>query len=386
MRAHRHVALALGLALVCAAAASSAAAAPVVRAPSAILLEASGGKVLWEKDADRPLPIASLTKIMTMTLVLEALRDGKVTLDDVVVGSALARSMGGTQIWLEEGEQMSLRDMLYAVAVGSANDCAVALAEHVAGSVDEFVRLMNQRAAQLGMTHTHFANPTGLDAPDNYSTARDLALLSRYAVTLPLFLELTSTWDYYVRKGTPKEVWLTTFNKLLKQYPGYDGIKTGFTDTARYCLAATAKRDGLRLIAVVLGAPTAKERTADVRALLDYGFRAYEAVKVLPGGSAVASVEVWKGAQDRVDAVAAEDVYVVVPRGQRGRWQKEVVLPKPVVAPVKKGQVVGVLVFTREGEKVAEVPLVAAAEVPRGNVVKIFLQTTRQLLRSLFRR
>lgn len=385
MRAHRHLVLALSLALVCATAASSVAA-PVVRAPSAILLEASGGKVLWEKDADRPLPIASLTKIMTMTLVLEALRDGKVTLDDVVTGSALARSMGGTQIWLEEGEQMSLRDMLYAVAVGSANDCAMALAEHVAGSVDEFVRLMNQRAAQLGMTNTRFANPTGLDAPDNYSTARDLALLSRYAVTLPLFLELTSTWDYYVRKDTPKEVWLTTFNKLLKQYPGCDGIKTGFTDTARYCLAATAKRDGLRLIAVVLGAPTSKDRMADIRALLDYGFRAYEAVKVLPGGSAVASVEVLRGAQDKVDAVVAEDVYVVVPRGQRGQWQKEVVLHKPIVAPVKKGQVVGVLVFTREGEKVAEVPLVSAAEVPRGNVVKIFLQTTRQLLRSLFRR
>lgn len=385
MRAHRHVALALGLALMWAAAVSSAAAAPAVRAPSAILLESAGGGVLWEKDADRPLPIASLTKIMTMTLVLEALRDGKVSLDDVVTGSALARSMGGTQIWLEEGEQMSFRDMLYAVAVGSANDCAVALAEYVAGSVDEFVRLMNQRAAQLGMTHTRFANPTGLDAPDNYSTARDLALLSRYAVTLPLFLELSSTWDYYVRKGTPKEVWLTTFNKLLKQYPGYDGIKTGFTDTARYCLAATAKRDGLRLIAVVLGAPTAKDRTADIRALLDYGFRSYEAVKVLPGGSAVASVEVLKGAQDKVDAVVAEDVYVVVPRGERSRWQKEVVLRRPVVAPVKKGQVVGALVLTQEGKKVAEVPLISAAEVPRGNVVKIFLQTTRQLLRSLFR-
>ncbi|MDI6871607.1 MAG: D-alanyl-D-alanine carboxypeptidase family protein [Bacillota bacterium] len=354
-----------------------------VEAPSAILVEAGSGKVLFAKSADRKQPIASLTKIMTMVLALEALRDGKVKLTDLVTGSALAKSMGGTQIWLEEGEQFSLKDMLYAIGVGSANDCAVAVAEYLGGSFEGFVAAMNRKAKELGMNNTHFSNPTGLDDADNYSTAADLATLCRYAVTLPMFLELSSAWEYWVRKGTPKEVWLTTFNKLLKFYPGYDGIKTGFTDQAGYCLASTAKRGGLRLIAVVLGEPTPQSRSADVVKLLDYGFRLYEAVEVAKAGTVVGQVEVLRGHEPQVEAVVSEDFHVAVPRVGEKKVATELRLDRHRVnAPVRKGQALGVLVALQKGREVGRVGVVAARDVPAGSWYRLFGQMTRAILRA----
>lgn len=355
-----------------------------VDSASAVLMEAGGGAVLFAKDADRKQPIASLTKIMTLTLALEALRDGKVKLTDPVVGSALAKSMGGTQIWLEEGEQLSLKDMLYAVGVGSANDCAVALSEYLGGSFEGFVAAMNRRAKELGMKNTHYSNPTGLDDENNYSTAYDLAVLSRHAVTLPMMLTLSSTWEYWVRKGTKQEIWLTTFNKLLKSYPGYDGLKTGFTDKAGYCLVSTAKRGGLRLIAVVLGAATPQVRTADVQRLLDHGFRLYESVEVAKAGTPVAKVEVYRGHDPQVDAVTAEDFFVAVPRTGEKTFTKELRLKQSRVwAPVKKGQVLGELVAVQAGKEIGRVPVVAAKDVPAGSWFRLVVQTTHALLRSL---
>jgi D-alanyl-D-alanine carboxypeptidase (penicillin-binding protein 5/6) len=354
-----------------------------VTAPSAILIEAGGGKVLFAQNADRPQPIASLTKIMTLILALEALRDGKVRLTDLVTGSALAKSMGGTQIWLEEGEQFSFQDLLYAVGVGSANDCAVALAEYLGGSFEGFVAAMNRKAKELNLKNTHFANPTGLDDEQNYSSAADLATLSRYAVTLPLFLELSSTWEYWVRKGTPKEVWLTTFNRLLKFYPGYDGIKTGFTDRAGYCLASTARRGGLRLIAVVLGAPTPQSRSADVTRLLDYGFRLYEAVAVAKAGTVVGRVEVLRGRDPEVEAVVGEDFHVAVPRmGDKTVATALRLDRRRVNAPVRKGQVLGALVALQGGQEAGRVPVVATRDVPAGSWFHLFAQMTRALVRT----
>jgi D-alanyl-D-alanine carboxypeptidase (penicillin-binding protein 5/6) len=357
-----------------------------VQAPSAILVEAGSGRVLFAQQVDRPQPIASLTKIMTLTLALEALRDGKVKLTDQVVGSALAKSMGGTQIWLEEGEQFPLKDMLYAVGVGSANDAAVAIAEYLGGSFEGFVSAMNRKAAELGMKHTHFANPTGLDDEHNYSTAEDLARLCRRAVTLPLFLELSSTWEYWVRKGTPQEVWLTTFNKLLKSYPGYDGIKTGFTDKAGYCLASTAQRGGLRLVAVVLGEASPQARSADVQRLLDYGFRLYEAALVAKAGTAVGSVEVLRGHDSRVEAIVELDFNVAVPRVGGKKVTTQVRLDhRRVAAPVKKGQVLGELVAFHEGREAGRVAVVAAREVPAGSWFRLFGQMITAVVRSLLR-
>ncbi|MGE5507204.1 MAG: D-alanyl-D-alanine carboxypeptidase family protein [Chitinophagales bacterium] len=355
-----------------------------VGAPSAILIEAGSGKVLFARNADQKQPIASLTKIMTLTLALEALRDGKVKLTDVVVGTALSRSMGGTQIWLDEGEQFTLKDMLYAIGVGSANDCAVAVAEYLGGSFEGFVKVMNRRARELGLKNTHFSNPTGLDDEQNYSTARDLAILSRHAVTLPMFLELSSTWEYWVRKGTPKEVWLTTFNKLIKFYPGYDGIKTGFTDKAGYCLASTARRGGLRLIAVVLGETTPQARQADVQKLLDYGFRLYESVEVAKSGTVVGRVEVFRGHDPTVDAVLAQDFFVAVPRVGEKKVATEVKLThRRISAPVRKGQVLGMMIARQGSEEVGRAEVVAVRDVPPGSWFRLFGQMTRAIFRSL---
>lgn len=356
-----------------------------IKAKSAILMEAQTGEVLYEHNADEKLPIASVTKIMTMALALEALRNQKVTMDDVIVGSYLAKSMGGTQIWLEEGEQMSLRDMLYAVAVGSANDCAVAIAEYLAGSVESFVAIMNERAAELGMTNTHFVNPTGLDAPDHYSTARDVAILSRYALTLPHLTTLTSTWEYWVRKGTPQEVWLTTFNKLIKQYPGCDGLKTGYTSKAGYCLSATASRDGLRLIAVVLGASTAQNRTDSIKALLDYGFQMYKSEKLVTKGEPLGEVKVLHGLADKVEIVSGDDLVYPVKRGESLDLTKEIRVPEYVEAPINTGEELGEIVFKdAAGNVVAKTQIIAQSGVERAGFGKIVGQTMRQMLKALF--
>lgn len=360
-----------------------------VKAKSAVLMDYGSGEVLFAHNPDARLPVASVQKIMTMTIILEALQSGRIKETDMVTTSALARSMGGTQIWLEEGEQMSVHDLLYAIAVGSANDAAVAMAEYISGSMDAFVAEMNAKARELGMTNTHFVNPTGLDADGQYSSARDLAILSRYAIRLPRFLELTSTWDYYVRKGTEDEVWLTTFNKLLKGYPGYDGIKTGFTSSAGYCLASTAKRDGLRMIAVVLAEPTPKDRTDDVVTLLNYGFSQYTAKKMVARGEYVGKIQVAKGRKSIVEAVAEDDVYVSMKRSAREKAESElstqVVLPDRVVAPVKKGQVLGRLLVKRGDGTVAETNVIAADDVSRGSFFGIIVEMARQVFRSLFR-
>ncbi|MBO8126406.1 MAG: D-alanyl-D-alanine carboxypeptidase [Firmicutes bacterium] len=356
-----------------------------IKAKSAILIEAQTGEVLYEHNPDEKLPIASVTKIMTLVLALEALNEGKVSMDDVVVGSYLAKSMGGTQIWLEEGEQMSFRDMLYAVAVGSANDCAVAIGEYLGGSFDAFVEHMNRKAQELGMVNTHYANPTGLDAPDHYSTARDIAILSRYAVQLPLFLDLVSTWEYWVRQDTPQEVWLTSFNKLLKQYPGCDGIKTGYTSTAGYCLSATAKRNGLRLIAVALGSSTRDDRNNTIKALLDYGFQMYKAEKLVSQGESFGRLPVILGVTDSVELVSCSELRYPVKKGTELTLTKKVNLPETVTAPIAKDQVIGEVVFTdRSGKVVAKTEIVAAESIERAGFFKIIKQTVHQLLKALF--
>lgn len=356
-----------------------------IHAKSAVLMEAQTGEIVYEHNPDEELPMASVTKIMTLVLALEALRDGKVSLDDVVVGSYLAKSMGGTQIWLEEGEQMSLKDMLYAIGVGSANDCAVAVGEYLGGSFDAFVDLMNAKAKELGMEHTHYANPTGLDASEHYSSARDLAILSRYALSIPMFSELTSTWEYWVRKGTPQEVWLTSFNKLLKQYPGYDGIKTGYTSTAGYCLSSSAKRNGIRLIAISLGSKTRQERDQTIKTLLDYGFGLFKAEQLLTQGEELGQAQVLHGLADSVGLVAANDLVYPVRKGSGVQLTKELDLPETIKAPITLGQKVGLVTFKdAEGEVVVTADVLASSEVKKAGFIKIISQTTRELLKSLF--
>jgi D-alanyl-D-alanine carboxypeptidase (penicillin-binding protein 5/6) len=337
---------------------------PVVTARAAILMDARTGQVLFERDADKPLPVASLTKLMTLVLAFRAIQRGRAHLDDLVPVSEAAYRTEGSQIWLEPGERLPLRQMLTAIAVGSANDAAVAVAEYLAGSTDRFVAAMNAEAAQLGMRHTHFANPHGLSAPDHYSTARDMALLARVAVRMPALLALTRQWqDRSIRNGRGGTLWLVNHNRLLRTYPGVDGLKTGYTRQAGYCLVATARRGSTRLIAVVLGAPTSAARFDSAANLLTWGFGRFRTVTLVERGAVVGRVRVLRGRAEYVDAVAGRAAAVTVLRSHTPQVTQTVALPTAVGAPVRAGQALGSLTVREEGRVLAVVPLVAGQAV-----------------------
>ncbi|MCR4402268.1 MAG: D-alanyl-D-alanine carboxypeptidase [Firmicutes bacterium] len=354
-----------------------------ITAGSAILMEASSGRVLFEKDPDKRMAPASITKIMTMLLAMEAIEQGKASLDDMVPTSERAMEMGGSQIWLEVGEEMPLSDLMKAIAVVSANDASVAVAEHIAGSEEAFVDMMNERARELGMTGTHFANCHGLPHQDHYTTARDIAIMSRALLRYPKVHEWFTIWIDYVRGG--KNILVNT-NRLVKSYEGADGLKTGFTEAAGYCLAATAKRGGLRLIAVVLNVADSQLRFKEASSLLDFGFRYYSGVEIASKGQVMAQLDVARGVIEKVDVVARDHLVAVVRRGEEGKVRSEMVLPERITAPVQKGQKIGDLIaLLEDGTEVARVDLVAAEEVKRGNVLRVVLRATRNLLRTLFR-
>lgn len=361
---------------------------------SAILVEPSTGEILYEKDANVRTPIASVTKIMTMLLVMEALESGKIKLTDKVVTSEHAWSMGGSQLWLEVGEEMTVEELMRAVAVESCNDAAVALAEHVAGSEPAFVEMMNARAKELGMANTSFINSTGLpgiladggssDSPeaDNFSTAYDISLMSRELLKHSKIHEWLTIWITYLRDG---QNMLTNTNRLIRFYEGADGLKTGFTTRSKYCLSATAKRGGVRMLAVVLGADTSNVRFDDARKLLDYGFSRYRSVEVVKKGDSVGTVRVNRGVQETVGVVAGQDLTVVVPRTGDIKVTHEVRLFSKITAPLAAGQKVGEVVALRDGVEVAKVDAVAAADVQRAGTLTLVWRTTGRLLGSIFK-
>ena len=354
-----------------------------ITAESALLVEATTGQVLYEKDPDKPLPPASITKIMTMLLAMEKIAEGKISLSDMVVASERAMSMGGSQIWLETGEEMSLEDLMKAIAIVSANDASVAVAEHIAGSEEAFVDMMNKRARELGMTGTNFVNASGLPHPDHYSTARDIALMSRALLHYPKVHEWFTTWIDYVRGG--KNILVNT-NRLIKSYEGVDGLKTGFTEEAGYCLAATAEKGNLRLISVVLKASDSTTRFNEASALLNLGFRHFAGVELAKEGQVIGAVEVTRGVADKVDVICENRLVAVVPRGEEEKVRHEIVLPKKVDAPVAKGQKIGeMLALTEDGSNLGRISLLASEEVKRGNIFRVVFRITRNLLRALFR-
>lgn len=363
-----------------------------------LLMDAKSGRILYEKDADEPRAIASLTKIMTLVLILEEMALGKISPDDVVVASPYANSMTGTRIWLEPYEKMTLGELVYSVAVGSANDAAVALAEHIAGTEADFVLKMNQRALELGLTSTSFGNSTGLPAkytaqPDwpNYSTAKDMARLCQHAITVPGFLEYVSTYHYSVREGRKPQIELWNLNKILERtvggktygYIGVDGIKTGTTTEAGYCIGATALRDNLRLIAVILGADNEEQRTEEATALFDYGFRNFQAQLVTEKEAFRLPVKVPLSATYQVEAVLGEDFYVAVPKGAREQLEVEAVLIEGLAAPLEKGEAVGYLVCRCEGVELGRAPLLTSSRVKKGSILHIAYYVLRDMLVNL---
>ena len=346
-------------------------------APSALLMDAATGTVLYEHNADERREPASVTKVMTLLLVMEALDSGRISMDDKVSASAEAAAKGGSQIYLEEGESLSMDELLKSVVVSSANDCAAALAEHVAGSEAAFVELMNRRAEELGMTNTHFVNCTGLDdepaAREHLTTARDVAIMSRALLRHDAIRRYTTIWTDTVRGG---QFGLSNTNKLVRFYQGTTGLKTGYTSAAGHCLSASAEREGLELIAVVLGCPASSSRFADAKALLNWGFANYALVRPDPE-PAPQPIPVKLGAAESVLPVRSDDTPVLIRKADRAGVTQELTLAQELEAPVERGQVVGSLKIRSGGELLREYPLTAAEEVPRLSFGEIFLCVLR---------
>lgn len=319
-----------------------------ITARAAILMDAGSGTVLYEKNADEALPPASVTKIMTILLIMEAIDSGKISYDDTVTASEAAASMGGSQIWLKVGETMTVRDMLKAICIVSANDASYAMAEFLDGSADAFVARMNSRAAELGCTNTHFCNPTGLPAEGHATSARDLALISRELLKHPDIRQFTLTWMDSLRDGASE---LVNTNKLIKTYKGITGLKTGSTDEAKYCLSATAERDGMELIAVLLAAPTSKERFQDAATLLDYGYANYTVTQA--EYPPVPEVKVLRGKAVTLPVAVKELGFSALSKkGEPSTLEVIYTLADDVAAPVAKGETVGTVSYRSDGKEI----------------------------------
>ena len=346
-----------------------------VDAKSAILIDAGTGKVLYEKDSHQKLPPASVTKIMTMLLTMEAIENKQITLEDKVTISDHASSMGGSQLYLEPGEQRSVEQLIKGVAIASANDACVALGEHIAGSEELFVKKMNEKAAELGMKNTQFINTNGLPAEGHYTSAYDISLMSRELLKHPKIHDWLTIWmsSMKVGKNGRSTLELTNTNKLIRFYPGANGLKTGFTQEAKFCLSASAKRNNFTLVAVVLGSPTSKIRFAAAKKLLDYGFSVYNSVQIAKKGQVIEGINVEKGKGNTVNIVAKEDLRVLVKKGEEGDVKKEIILPETIKAPFDKGQKVGEINVTNSaGNNLGQVDLVTEVECKKASLFDTF--------------
>lgn len=356
-----------------------------IKAKSAILIEYETGEILYQKNPDLELPPASMTKIMTMLLVMEALEEGRVKLDDKLVCSEFAASMGGSQIWLEPGEEMSLEDLMKAIAIVSANDASVVVAEYLYGTEEAFVRRMNERARELGLKNSYFYNTNGLppDNPDvkgTHSSARDLAILARELIKHKKVLEWTSTWIDYLRNG--KSV-LNNTNRLIRFYPGADGIKTGYTQEAKYCLTSTAERDGLRFIAVVMGADDSETRFEESKKLLNYGFALFQPLELSKENEIVETLNIPNGKEETANGVLEEQIIVPVRRGREEEISKVVEIDKNIRAPLKKGDRVGSLKIYKGNLLLKTVDIVIDRDIEKASFFQMFRRIIRYQIGSL---
>ena len=371
--------LACALMMPCALAApaqDSPAGALALSAASGVLMEKETGQILYEQNSHQKLEPASVTKVMTLLLILEAIDSGRISKEDMVSVSAYAAGMGGSQVYLREGEQMSVGELVKCITVVSGNDAAVAMAEHLSGSETAFVEEMNRRAAQLGMTDTHFVNCTGLPAQGHLTCAYDIALMSRELILHhPSIRDYTTIWMDSIRDGT---FGLTNTNRLIRFYQGATGLKTGSTDGALYCMSATAERNGMELIAVVMKSPTSAQRFEDAKALLDYGFANYTLTDVYPEVP-LTPVDVLLGTVDQVQPQPQRTCRLLIRKGEEGLVQTQVTLAQNLEAPVETGQILGQLEVLVDGQLRDTIPIVSAQSVDRLTIPGIFQRMLRQL-------
>lgn len=349
-------------------------------AESAILIEASTGKILFEKNSHEKLSPASMTKMMSMLLVMEAIENDVIKWDDIITVSQRASSMGGSQILLEVGEKMSVEDLFKGVAVGSANDAVVALSEAVAGSVEEFVEMMNKRASELGLTDTNFKNPHGLDEVNHYSSAHDMSIIARELLKHEKVLEFSSIYEDYLRKGTDREFWLVNTNKLVRFNPIVDGLKTGYTKTAGYCLTATASKNNMRLIAVVMKEPDTTTRNSEVTEMLDYGYAKYKLEKVVDKNDVLKEIKISKAKDETVKIVPVNDVNIIMNKSTKlGNITYDLNINK-ITVPTKKGTCVGKLSIKENNKIVDTINVTIKEDVTKVNIFKLYLRTLKDII------
>ncbi|MFD2208999.1 D-alanyl-D-alanine carboxypeptidase family protein [Virgibacillus halophilus] len=350
---------------------------------SAILLERDTGKILFQKDADKRLPPASMTKLMTLLIIMQELEKGDLTKNEKVRVSENAASMGGSQIFLEAGEEMSVNDLLKGIAVASGNDASVAMAEKIAGSESSFVKRMNKEAKKLNLKNTQFQNVSGLPAKNHYSTAHDMAMIAKELLRYEDITNYTSIYEDYLRKGEENEFWLVNTNKLVKHYQGVDGLKTGFTNEAKYCLTATAKKEGMRVVTVVMGAETIKKRNAATAELLDYAYNHYNTKQLFKKGQTVSKLDMFKAENRHVNVVTAASVSTLLKKGEKPEEiSTETMMNENFNLPIKKGDQVGELRVKKGNKVLSATPLIVEDDVEPATYFTLFKRSLQKLSKS----
>ena len=339
---------------------------------SAILIEPTTNTILYELNKDKRKPPASMTKLMTMLLIIEAIDDGRIKLNDIVTVSKNAAGMGGSQVFLEENMKIEVEQLLKGIAIASGNDAAVAMAEHIAGSTDEFVKMMNDKVKELGLSNTHFVNVHGLDAENHYSSAYDMAQIARELLKHKKILEYTSLYEDYLIKPDGSKTWLVNTNKLVRFYDGVDGLKTGYTSTAKYCLTETAQKNNIRFVTVTMGVDTSEHRSADTTSMLNYAFANYKLNTIIKKDQVIGEIEVKKGKNNIGKIAASENVTDLLKQNEKKTYSYNIIKDK-VEAPLKKGDVVGKLeVIDNNGKKVKVVNLVINESIDKHSFFSLF--------------
>ncbi|GAB6087807.1 D-alanyl-D-alanine carboxypeptidase family protein [Alkaliphilus crotonatoxidans] len=352
-----------------------------IDARSAILIDAGTGTVLYEKNVHEALPPASVTKIMTMLLVMEALANNQITLEDQVVVSELASSMGGTQLYLEPGEVKTIEELMKGIAIRSANDACVAVGEHLAGSEELFVQRMNEKAKELGMENTHFVNSNGLPAEGHVTSAYDIALMSRELLKYPEIHRWLTTWMDSVVVGKKQSTQeLVNTNRLIRFYDGATGIKTGYTTEAKHCLSASATRGNTTFIAVIMGAPSSQIRFSEAAKLLDYGFANYNTVDVIEKESTLGALPVQKGKVTEINGIAREEFKLLVKKGEEAQVDQEIILPQYLQAPVKKGEKIGEAIISLNGKEVGRVDIITPEDIEKASFLDVINRMFRRMV------